>query len=145
MTNPAPKFRQVSAQPITASDDELLRLSGELGMPTLKPVERAADSRAPAIEKSPEPAAESDTVPSQAPTPARSRTEKKAKGPVVEKAEASEKITVDIPVYVAEQVRRRAFEERSSARYLVLQGLKKLGFEVDNADLVPNYRRTRSR
>ncbi len=146
MTNPAPKFRQVSAKPIDASDEELFRLSEELGLPTLvKPVEQAPESPAPITGLRPEPADGSDVPASQTTAAVRSRTAKKPKAPAIERTDASEKITIDIPAYVADQVRRRAFEERSSARYLVLQGLKKLGFDVDNADLVPNFRRTRSR
>jgi hypothetical protein len=145
MTNPAPKFRQVAAQPIMATDEELLKLSGELGMPTLTPVDRVIEVPTRAVDHIPEPVAERDPVPSQAPIVARSRTEKKPKAPAPEITDTAEKITVEIPTYVADQVRRRAFEERSSARYLVLQGLKKLGFDVDSADLVPNYRRSRSK
>jgi hypothetical protein len=145
MTSSAPRFRQVSAQPIVASDEELLRLSGELGMPTLKPVEQAAEPPAPAVENIPEHVSETAAAASKAPVASRSRAQKTPKAPAIEPTDASEKITIDIPAYVAEQVRRRAFEERSSARYVVLLGLKKLGIEVDSADLVPNFRRTRSR
>ena len=146
MTSSAPRFRQVSAQPIAASDEELLSFGREIGVPTLvKPVEQTAESPAPVTEKSLELAPETASATSKAPVTSRSRAEKTPKAPAIERTDFSEKITIDIPAYVAEQVRRRAFEERSSARYVVLLGLKKLGIEVDNADLVPNFRRTRSR
>jgi uncharacterized membrane protein YkvA (DUF1232 family) len=41
----------------------------------------------------------------------------------------------------APRCRLRAAQERSTARYIVIQALATVGFEVDPADLVPNGRR----
>jgi len=55
----------------------------------------------------------------------------------------SEKITVELPDYLAAALRREGLERRTTARTLVIMGLKALGFEVEDQDLVPDGRRAR--
>jgi hypothetical protein len=53
----------------------------------------------------------------------------------------TERLTVEIPLYVGDQIRRRAFENRYSTRYIILSALKANGFDVKPEDLNPNRRR----
>ena len=146
MTSPtAPKFRQVQARPIDVSDDELLKFSGEMGVPTLvkaDPVDTMPP--APQLKSAAATPPVASALPGDRPSKSKPRTDKKAKQPVIEPEEqASERLTLDVPLYVADQIRRRVYEQRCSARYIVLSALKKAGFDVESRDLVPNLRRSR--
>jgi hypothetical protein len=57
----------------------------------------------------------------------------------------TEKITFELSVYVTAAMRQRSATERLSHRYYVLVGLRAVGFEVDEQDLIPDGRRLRSR
>lgn len=56
-----------------------------------------------------------------------------------------EKLTIELPVYLTDALRREAVSRRTTARHLVMLALSKDGFQVDDADLVPDGRRTRSK
>lgn len=51
-------------------------------------------------------------------------------------------LTVKLPPYVLEQLRIKAATNKTTARYEVLRGLKRLGYTVNEADLVGDKRRT---
>jgi hypothetical protein len=55
----------------------------------------------------------------------------------------SEKITVELPDYLAAALRREGLERRTTARTLVIMGRKALGCEVEDQDLIPDGRRAR--
>ena len=57
----------------------------------------------------------------------------------------TEKITIEIPGYLATALRHEGVERRTTARTLIMMGLKALGFEVHEQDLVPDGRRARSK
>ena len=48
---------------------------------------------------------------------------------------------MELPAYLSDAVNIRAAQERASARYLVMKGLKAIGFEIDDADMAPDARR----
>ncbi len=56
-----------------------------------------------------------------------------------------EKLTIEIPDYLADALRREAAAGRSAAKYLVMMALRKDGYRVDHADLVPDGRRSKSK
>lgn len=58
---------------------------------------------------------------------------------------APEKLTIELPRYLADAIRRAAAEQRTTARHLVILALRAQGFEVDDADLVPDGRRARGK
>ncbi len=63
--------------------------------------------------------------------------------PIVDPAtEVGKRNSIDVPISLAEELRRRAFEERASARHFILTGLKAIGFNVRDSELVPDARRS---
>jgi hypothetical protein len=145
MSKSAPLFRPISV-PLEASDEELNALGDQLGVPTMIKPEPVASSKTsaspekstgtafseapravPVLAKNDLPLAQRKTLASIAPEP------------------ATEKITVELPTYLTAALRREGAERRITTRTLVMMGLQSLGFEVNEQDLVPDGRRTRSR
>jgi hypothetical protein len=58
---------------------------------------------------------------------------------------ALEKLTIELPSYLADALRRAAVERRTTARHLVMLALRKDGFQVEDSDLVPDGRRVRAK
>lgn len=56
-----------------------------------------------------------------------------------------EKLTIELPAYLADALRREAAGRRTTARHLVMRALRNDGFEVDEADLVADGRRARAK
>jgi hypothetical protein len=56
-----------------------------------------------------------------------------------------EKLTIELPTYLADALRREAVAHRTTARHLVMKALRKDGFEIDDTDLVPDGRRARGK
>jgi len=113
---PMPQFRSIAA-PLDVDDAALERVNDELGVPKLtRPRREEADAAAPAL-----------------PT---------ARAPV---RSLLEKVTIEVPSYLADALRRTALEQRSSVRHVVMVALKVAGFEVAAADLVPDGRRVRGK
>ena len=54
-----------------------------------------------------------------------------------------EKLTVMLPVYVADEVRQQALTKRMTVRNFILLAIKSQGIAVDDADLFHDGRRTR--
>lgn len=116
MTDKPNKFRPI-AVPLDVDDAALDRVNIRLGVPTLtKP---AANSVAT---KQAEPAVHA--------APERV---------------ALEKLTIELPSYLADALRRAAVERRTTARHLVMLALRKDGFQVEDSDLVPDGRRVRAK
>jgi hypothetical protein len=61
--------------------------------------------------------------------------------PAPEQRVSVAKMRVDIPEYVFEQIKRRCFEENGTQPYYILKGLKAIGFDVNDEDLVPDRRK----
>jgi len=132
MSKPAPVFRPIG--PLEVPDDALNALSEQLGVPNL-----VRPSPTPAAKALAVPASESAVSP---PAPA----EPVVRAPAPEEALAPiEKLTIEIPAYLAQALRRDCAEKRVTNRYLVLLGLQAIGYGVEPADLVPDLRRPRYR
>jgi hypothetical protein len=111
------KFRPI-AVPLDVDDAALDRVNAQLGVPTMtKPAANPKAAARPPVAETP-------------PPPDRS---------------APEKLTIELPRYLADAIRRTAVEQRTTARHLVMLALRKNGFEVDEADLVPDGRRARGK
>jgi len=54
-----------------------------------------------------------------------------------------EKLTIELPAYLTDAMKRAALDRRTSVRHLVMLALKKSGFEIAACDLIPDGRRTR--
>jgi hypothetical protein len=134
MSAPRPTFRPITA-PLDVDDAALSRLNDQLGVPSLvkSPPER------PAI--APEAAQDS---PKQETRPSPSRTAPDAprtKKPAIQELGPVEKLSVELPGYLTDAMRRHAAEHRTSVRHIVMRGLAALGFEIASGDLVPDARR----
>ncbi|MEQ1647051.1 MAG: hypothetical protein ABL901_03495 [Hyphomicrobiaceae bacterium] len=116
-TKPLGGFRSI-AEPLDVDDAALDRLNGELGVPTL--THSVANVRR---EKSREP------LPAKA-APVRS---------------SLEKLTIELPSYLMDALRRSALDERTTVRHVVMLALQKKGFKVEKSDLVPDGRRQRAK
>lgn len=110
------KFRPIAA-PLDVDDAALDRVNSRLGVPTL-------------------------TKPSPKPQTAASLPQET---PVISDRAAPEKLTIELPRYLADALRRAAVERRTTARHLVMLALKKDGFDVEDSDLVPDGRRARGK
>jgi hypothetical protein len=136
MTAQRPTFRQI-ATPIDVDDGALDRLNEKLGVPALvrSTAERPAGGQG-AVQDSPK----QETRPSPSRTPQDSSRTKKmplpTPGPV-------EKLSIELPGYLTDAMKRQAVENRTSVRHIVMRGLAALGFEIAPGDLVPDARRTR--
>ncbi len=146
MSKPAPIFRQIAA-PLDVSDDDLNTLGDKLGVPTMV---RPEPPPAPKIDTTPENLRAGPSSPSGSPvTP---RLAAKPRSPAQKTLNitplptpVTEKITVELPFYLASALRREAAERRITARTLVIMGLQSLGFHVDEQNLIPDGRRVRSK
>ncbi|MDX2289868.1 MAG: hypothetical protein NW217_13730 [Hyphomicrobiaceae bacterium] len=116
MTEKSSKFRPI-AVPLDVDDAALDRVNSRLGVPTLtKPGVKTSTSDHDPVD-----------VPAAPDRP------------------ALEKLTIELPRYLADALRREAVERRTTARHLVMLALRKDGFQVDDADLVPDGRRARGK
>jgi hypothetical protein len=146
MTAPAPKFRSVAATPLDVSDDEIMQFSDDLGIPALvKPEPKVSEAPAPKIDAGAQISPVEKLSPSggiSAPPALKSRPHAENIAPAPDILEEdSERVSIEMPVYVADQLRRRSFEERSSKRYYILKALKAFGFEIHDSDIMTDGRR----
>lgn len=56
-----------------------------------------------------------------------------------------EKLTIEIPIYLSDAIKREALDRRTTARHVVMTALKAQGFDVQEADLVADGRRARAK
>lgn len=54
-----------------------------------------------------------------------------------------EKLTIEIPDYLLDAIKRTALDRKSTARHVVMAAMKVAGFAIDDADLVEDGRRGR--
>jgi len=129
-----PTFRSITT-PLDVDDGALARLNDQLGVPEL-------------VRSAPEGPASGQGAgqnsPKQEPRPSPSR---KANDPPVDKKQALaspgpvEKLSVELPGYLTDAMKRQATEQRTSVRYIIMRGLVAIGFDIAPADLVPDARR----
>ena len=140
MTKPVPTFRPIASPLDDVPDDALDQLVDKLAVPTLtrpevRPVPATAAALPPASAVRGAGAAREDKVPA-ATTP--------LPGPATETLPLV-KVSVALPDYLYQAMRLRVAEERTTMRYLVMQGLRELGFAIEPEDFIPDGRETRAR
>jgi hypothetical protein len=132
-----PAFRQI-APPLDADDGDLAKLADQLGVPTLtKPTARPSAILNQPHQDSPKP--ESRPSPSQKPKD--SQASKKPASAPIPSSSPLDKLTVEIPRYLIDALKRAAIEQHTNARIVLMLALQKAGFEVHPADLVDLRRR----
>jgi len=140
MNKPAPTFRPIASPLDDVTDDALDKLVDKLAVPTLvKPEQAPAPASEPMVEASPaappgRTARIATKAPRQSPLPSRD-----------EAAVALDRISVDLPEYLCRAMRMRVAEERTTMRYLVMQGLQAIGLRIDPRDFISDGRSVRSR
>ena len=112
---PLGAFRSI-AEPLDVDDAALDRINHELGVPTLT-----------------RPVANSGRRKSREPIPAKAALVRPA----------LEKLTIELPAYLMDALRRSALDERTTVRHVVMLALQQKGFKVEDSDLVPDGRRQR--
>lgn len=137
MSKTTPSFRQI-ATPLDVDDAALAKLNDSLGVPTLVKPPKAETGQIPALD------ARSPLLPadgSQNP-----KTEPKAKKTAsasITPLNPTEKLTIELPGYLTDAMKRYTVERRISLRHMVMLGMQALGLTVEPQDLVPDARRTR--
>ncbi len=134
MNAPRPTFRQIPA-PLDVDDGTLDRINDKLGVPSLvKPAPEAPASGQGTPQDSPKEQAR--------PSPTRAAQDSsRAKKSTIQPLGPVEKLSVELPGYLTDAMRRQAAEDRTSVRHIVMRGLAALGFEIAQGDLVPDARR----
>ncbi len=134
-----PSFRHI-APPLDVDDGTLARLADQMGVPTLQ----KPGAQTPAVGQE---ARQDAAKPVSRPSPSQKapdspRTKKPAAAAAPIRA-ALEKLTVELPGYLMDAIKRDALERRVSARHVVMLALQSAGFRIEDADLVPDARRSR--
>lgn len=60
-----------------------------------------------------------------------------ASRPAVTPPRRQQKLTVRVPEYLVDAVKRDALDQKTSVRHLVLLAMQKAGYKVDAADMLP--------
>lgn len=60
-----------------------------------------------------------------------------------EPATPSTRLGLDIPLYLADELKLRALKERCSTRFLILKAVQAAGFTINDNDLIADGRRAR--
>lgn len=134
---------------MTSPAKPLMRPSLATQRPSLETItqavnEHAAERGIPTVVPTPSPAAEvqehsattSESVVKIAPT-------KKGKGTVAadETQAPTKRLSVDIPDYLRDELRKRSANTNNTIKYIICRALKKDGFQVEARDLVEDGRR----
>jgi len=118
---PLTSFRSI-AGPLDVDDAALERINAQLGVPTLtKPASGRLGDR---VRHNKDTDASTEGSVERAPL---------------------EKLTIEIPSYLSDALKRAALDTRTTVRHVVISALKDAGFEVAPADLIPDGRRRRGR
>lgn len=107
-----PIFRPIA--PLEVDDTALERVNDRLGVPTMvRPAAKAAE------------------------TVSRREVQTTASRPAVTPPRRQQKLTVRVPEYLVDALKRDALDQKTSVRHLVLLALQKSGYKIDAADLLP--------
>jgi hypothetical protein len=134
-----PSFRQI-ASPLDVDDGALARLNEQLGVPALV----KSQVKTPRTEQEPP---QDSPKPSPRPSPSRkpddSPAARKPATAAIPPRTALEKLTVELPGYLMDAIKRDALDRRSTARHVLMLALQHAGFAIHQAVLVRDARRTR--
>ena len=134
MSKPTPLFRSIG-EPLNVSDDALNKAVDKLGVPSL-------------VKPDPSPAHVSKAVPIAPSSTLRSEIQESAQTPLPASETAPallERISVDLPTYLGKAMRMRVAEDGTTMRFLVMQGLQAIGFQIEPRDFVSDGRSTRGK
>jgi len=126
-----PSFRDI-APPLDVDDGALKKLADHMDVPVLRKPESNANRHQP-LQDAPRP----EPRPSSAITDRDSDPAEKTAPATVPDRRALEKLTVELPGYLMDAIKRDAIDRHSTARHVVLLALQSAGFTVEPADLVP--------
>ena len=132
--NVRPTFRPIAA-PLDVDDSALERISDSLGVPALVKSESGPLAKPP---QTPQNSANEVTRPSPGPKPKDSPVAKK---PALPLPGPVEKLSIELPGYLTDAMKRQCVEARTSLRHIVMLGLVELGYHIEPGDLVPDGRR----
>ncbi len=139
MTTQRPNFRHI-APPLDVDDGALAKLADQMGVPTLV----KSPAQPPAVGQEER---QDSAKPVPRPSPSQKASDSlKAKKPAAAAAlsrTALEKLTVELPGYLMDAIKRDALDKRVSARHVVMLALQAAGFNIEDADLIPDARRSR--
>ena len=106
-----PNFRPIA--PLEVDDNELERVNDRLGVPTMvRPPAKAAET------------GERNAV-------------KTASRPAGTPPRRQQKLTVRVPEYLVDALKRDALDHKTSVRHLVLLAMQKSGYKIEATDLLP--------
>jgi hypothetical protein len=128
-----PSFRDI-APPLDVDDGALKKLADHMDVPVLRKPEPKSDADR---HQPPHDAPRPDPLPSPAPRQKDSPAVQKTAPATVPDRRALEKLTVELPGYLMDAIKRDAIDRHSTARHVVLLALQSAGFPVEPADLVP--------
>jgi hypothetical protein len=131
--SPRPSFRQI-APPLDADDASLARLADQMGVPTLV---KAGTEMPPATPETRRDKPRRATSAPSPPEPPVSR-EQGARA----RRTGLERLTVDLPGYLIDAIKRDALDRRATARHVLMLALQSAGFRIDPTDLVRDARRS---
>jgi hypothetical protein len=128
-----PSFRDI-APPLDVDDGALKKLADHMDVPVLRKPEPKSDAnRHQPLQDAPRP----EALPSPAIRDKDSSAVQKTAPAAVPDRRALEKLTVELPGYLMDAIKRDAIDRQSTARHVVLLALQSAGFRVEPADLVP--------
>jgi hypothetical protein len=131
-----PSFRDI-APPLDVDDGALRKLADHMDVPvTRRPSDRPAINDPQKVQHAPAP-----QLPRPLPAPtANDAPAVKQTAPMptpVPDRTALEKLTVELPGYLMDAIKRDAIDRHTTARHVLLLALQSAGFLVEPADLVP--------
>ena len=135
MTKPA--FRPI-ATPLDVDDAALARVADQMGVPTLVKPSPTLPTGGPQIAR--DAPTQIERNPAVPPAQASPRVKKPAAASIPRRTRL-EKLTVEVPCYLIDAIKREALDQRSCARHVLMLALRNAGFKVDEADMVPDGRR----
>ena len=136
-----PAFRHIAA-PLEVDDAALDRVADEMGVPRLtKPSPPPLPDARQTLQDAPK---VPDRSPQAAPVQSVSRVKKPGTASISRRT-ALEKLTVEVPGYLIDAVKQEALDEHTSARHVLMLALREAGFKIDDADMIPDGRRRKTR
>lgn len=139
MSKTAPNFRPILT-PLDVPDDALDRINDQLGVPTMvrSPQQSSKPPQNDAVDAARAPSSGSPSGKKKAAP----RSKKLASASMASRGPV-EKLTIELPGYLTDALKRDALDRRTTVRHVVMLGLQALGLQIEAADLVPDARRTR--
>jgi hypothetical protein len=135
-----PAFRQI-APPLDVDDGTLANLADQLGVPTMV---KPAAKTPPVAHQPPQDTPKPEPRPAPSAKPKDSPAAKKPAPALMPPRSPLEKLTLEIPRYLIDAIKRDAIDRHTTARHVLMLALQGAGFEIHTADLVPDARRRKT-